>query len=228
MTRRTQPGFTLIEIAIVLVVVGLLLGAIMKGQELVTSARVRSLIQQQESIKTAYLGFFDRYRQFPGDYADATANIPGVSSAACGVAGRLGNGNGNGRIESTDGEHILAWEHLSKSGFMTGSYTCTGNSVVTTDSVPRNAYGQFLQFINDNVYAGAAGQDRNNLKTGNGLPSDILREVDIKTDDGNALQGSFRGSTYTSSGAATDTDCWDATSGSWQSGRANCGGANLY
>lgn len=219
----------MIEVAIVLVVVGLLLGAVLMGQQLITSARVRAVIQQQDGFKAAYFGFIDRYRQLPGDYAGATANIPGVSTAACGVAGSLGNGNGNAQIESANGEFILAWEHLSKSGFVSSAYTCTGNAVVDSGTAPRNAYGQYLRLIYDNVYAGSAPQDRHNLKTGNGMPSDVLREVDHKTDDGNALQGSFRGSTYTS-GAATDATCWDATSGAWASPPvpANCGGANLF
>src|SRR5512142_2289648 len=88
-----QQGFTLIEIAIVLVIIGLLLGGVLKGQELITSARVRNLISHQDGIKAAYLGFVDRYRALPGDYALATTNITGVSTAACSG----GNGNGNGR-----------------------------------------------------------------------------------------------------------------------------------
>lgn len=226
---RAVSGFTLVEIAIVLVAVALLLGAVLIGQELMTGARVRAIIQQQDGIKAAYLGFVDRYRQPPGDYSGATTNIPGVSTAACGVAGSFGNGNGDARIDIANGEHILAWEHLSKSGFLTGAYTCTGNAAVDPDTVPRNAYGHYLRLAYDNVYADGAPQDRNNLKTGNGINSDLLREVDLKTDDANALRGSFRGSTYTS-GTATDTGCWDATSGLWggQPTRANCGGASLF
>lgn len=52
-----QRGFTLIEIAIVLVIIGLLLGGVLKGQELVTSARVRNLISAQDGVKAAFFGF---------------------------------------------------------------------------------------------------------------------------------------------------------------------------
>src|ERR1043166_9992461 len=61
-TMRKQNGFTLIEIAIVLVIIGLLLGGVLKGQELITSARVRNLISQQDGIKAAFFGFQDRFR----------------------------------------------------------------------------------------------------------------------------------------------------------------------
>src|SRR5574340_735598 len=112
MQKQRQGGFTLIEIAIVLVIIGLLLGGVLKGQELITSARVRNMISQQDVIKAAYFGFLDRYRALPGDYADAKNNIKGVNEV----------GNGNGQIE-TGKESILAWDHLSKAGFINGSYT---------------------------------------------------------------------------------------------------------
>ena len=91
---RQQRGFTLIEIAIVLVIIGLLLGGVLKGQELIQSARVRNLISQQDGVKAAYFGFLDRYRALPGDYTTATTNIANiVATAAC----NNGNGNGNGK-----------------------------------------------------------------------------------------------------------------------------------
>ena len=76
---KRESGFTLIEIAIVLVIIGLLLGGVLKGQELITGARVRNLIQQQDGIKAAYFGFLDRYRALPGDYATATTTVNGVT-----------------------------------------------------------------------------------------------------------------------------------------------------
>lgn len=225
--RRAPSGFTLLEIAVGLLVLGLLVGGVLKGQELITAARVRAVIQQQDSVKTAYLGFLDRFRALPGDYANATTTLTGVSTA-CGTASSPGNGNGNARIQSADGEAILAWEHLSKAGFLAGTYTCSGNNAINAASVPRNRYGQHLQLIYDSNYVGNA-RDGHNLKTGNDVPSDILAEVDRKIDDGNALRGTFRGSTYTT-GSATDPACWDVTSGVWSSqpGVPNCGAATLF
>src|SRR5512132_1845412 len=90
--RRHTQGFTLIEIAIVLVIIGLLVGGVLKGQELITGARVRNLISQQDGIKAAFFGFQDRFRALPGDYAAADTNIN------CGSP--CPKGNGNGSIES--------------------------------------------------------------------------------------------------------------------------------
>lgn len=224
MPCRLRSGFTLLELAIVLVIIGLLLAGIIKGQELLTNARVRNIVQQQEGVRTAYLGFMDRFRQLPGDYAAAAANIAGVSTT-CGAAVNPGGGNGDGRIGIADNEYILAWEHLSKSGFLNGIYVC--NAVVDQGGVPRNAYGGFLQLVYDDVYAGNP-RNQHNLKTGNMMPSDILTEIDRKVDDANALQGFFRGSTYTT-GAATDSGCWDA-GGIWSAAvvLSNCGGAVLF
>src|SRR5687767_13938087 len=108
--KRRERGFTLIEIAIVLVIIGLLLGGVLKGQEVITGARVRNLIQQQDGVKAAYFGFLDRFRALPGDYKDATTNIQGATAV----------GDGDGQIELTNGagtpvwEGILSWKHLSK------------------------------------------------------------------------------------------------------------------
>src|SRR5690242_11042809 len=112
--KKQQQGFTLIEIAIVLVIIGLLLGGVLKGQELITGARVRNLIGQQDGVKAAYFGFLDRYRALPGDFKNASTTIDATAT----------NGDGDGVISDTGTtkESINAWEHLAKAGFINGSY----------------------------------------------------------------------------------------------------------
>jgi len=224
-----QRGFTLIEIAIVLVIIGLLLGGVLKGQELITSARVRNVISQQDGVKAAFFGFLDRYRAYPGDYSQATTTIPG-----CAAPTLCQNGNNDGQItdNGTVVEPIAVWEHLSRAGFINGSYTY-GAAPESPTSAPANPYGRYLQLIYDGVYAGATGS-RHNLKTGNQVPSDILAEVDRKVDDGVGDGGSFRFSTYPGqTGIATGNpvaaDCY-AAGGSWDSSTpdSNCGAASLF
>jgi prepilin-type N-terminal cleavage/methylation domain-containing protein len=217
---RQQNGFTLIEIAIVLVIIGLLLGGVLKGQELIQSARVRNLIAQQDGVKAAYFGFLDRYRALPGDYGQATNNIPGCGSCQ--------NGDNNGQI--TGYEAIFAWEHLSKAGFITGSYVAGGATPTAAPSnTPVNPYGALQQLIFDAVYEGAGSASRHNLKTGANISSDILAEVDRKVDDGLATTGQFRFSTF---GSVVNTGeiCFNTTTGAWQSAtpNANCGGVTLF
>ncbi len=228
---KQQSGFTLIEIAIVLVIIGLLLGGVLKGQELITAARVRNIISSQDGIKAAYFGFLDRYRALPGDYseANARANIPG-----CG--GCFG-GNADGRIitDGTSAEAVHVWEHLSKAGFITGSYISgSATAAATTANTPTNPYGSTIQLIFDNVYregnSGGAdtGAPRHNLKTGGNVPSDIMAEVDRKVDDGLAGTGQLRLSSF--GGTSAYNVCAIDTSGAWQSATsiATCGGATLF
>ncbi len=222
---RRGSGFTLIEIAIVLVIIGLLLGGVLKGQELITSARVRNIISQQDGVKAAFFGFQDRFRAIPGDYSQASVNI----------ATGLTNGNGNGQIESiaTGGavdEYIGVWEHLSRSGFINGSYAYAA-APPTTASSPTNPYGMYLTLIYDNVYAGT-NPTKHNLKTGNQIPADILAEVDRKVDDGRADAGSFRFSSYSATGTSpTAANCFNAATGGWivtGTVETNCGASSLF
>ena len=66
-SKRLQAGFTLVEIAIVLVIIGLLLGGILKGQEMITQARIKNVVNDFNGITAAYFAYQDRYRAVPGD-----------------------------------------------------------------------------------------------------------------------------------------------------------------
>jgi prepilin-type N-terminal cleavage/methylation domain-containing protein len=218
-----SAGFTIIEIAIVMVVIGLLLGAALKGQELIAGARVRTLLQRQDEIKTAHFGFVDRYHAPPGDYAQASRTITGVAAGPCGTPAADGNGNGNQQIETTGAENILVWEHLSKAGFLNGSYTCALTVSPATSAF--NTYGEPFDLVNDAQYAGLA-PPRHNLKTGGKIASNLLGEMDRKIDDGDATRGSFRAMLNPSITAA---DCYTAV-GAWrvETPATNCGGASLF
>ena len=98
-------GVTLVEIAIVLVIIGLLLGGILKGQELINNAKVRSIADRQNSLKVAWFAFIDRFQALPGDYVYAAQYIPGAT-----------NGEGNGLI--TQKESPVVFQHLTGSGYL--------------------------------------------------------------------------------------------------------------
>ena len=141
--QKTEGGFTLIEIAIVVVIIGLLLGGILKGQEMIRNARAHNVANQGNAIKASILGFQDRFRALPGDYNRASDNMTGLDNLEECVATAtdlqpllgVGNGDGNSRIggepdEAEDTqtgcqrihELAFAWRHLSAAGFLSGNF----------------------------------------------------------------------------------------------------------
>ena len=212
-------------------------GGVLKGQELITGARVRNLISQQDGIKAAFFGFQDRYRALPGDYAAADTNI------SCGAT-PCAKGNGNGRIESASTpinasathEETLVWSHLTSAGFLNGSYTFA-DTAATDANTPKNPYGSLLDLENDQQYGQGTGPFKHNLKTGAQIPVEIVAEVDRKIDDGLPYSGAFQFSTYAAPGgmppvAPGAQGCIDtaATPNVWgvRSGSTNCGAGTLF
>jgi len=192
-TSASQRGFTLVEIAIVLVIIGLLLGGILKGQELITAAKVRNIADQNSGVQAAYYGFIDRFRQIPGDWpaTNAAQAIPGVTHG----------GNGNGRLDAVGGsawtEPLALWEQLSKAGFIQGNYIggSTAPTAADTDLAPRNAFNGFLVLYRTNNYLDAASTtpaERYHLVLGRNIEVKVMRELDLKIDDGLPETGVLR------------------------------------
>ncbi len=137
----------ILEFVLVLVVVGLLFGGIAAGRELIVAAKARGLINQQEELRVAFFSFQDRYQFPPGDFSDAIRTI-----------GATRNGDGDGRIEGTrewGTENILAWEHLSRAGFIGDRFTYTPTPPYD-NAVPRNPFGPHLDIAFDNWYGDPA------------------------------------------------------------------------
>ena len=114
--KTRQQGFTLVEIAIVLVIIGLLLGGILKGQEMITQAKIKNVIADMSGVSAAMYGYQDRYRALPGDDRAAAGRW------TTGVA----PGNGDGIIEGlylavSPAETAEFWRHLRLAGFVAGT-----------------------------------------------------------------------------------------------------------
>lgn len=110
--NNNQAGFSLIELAIVLMIMGLLIAGILKGRDLIESARLKRVISQLNELRMATSSFLDKYDALPGDFNKASSLIK---------AG-LQDGNGNGLVEgaglSTGSEAMAFWSHLAGAGFI--------------------------------------------------------------------------------------------------------------
>tara|TARA_B100001179_G_scaffold200779_1_gene161461 strand:- start:184 stop:984 length:801 start_codon:yes stop_codon:yes gene_type:complete len=147
LSPAAEKAFSLVELSIVLVILGLLTGGILTGQSLIRAAELRSVTTQVQQIKTAALTFRDKYFALPGDMKNATdfwknANIGNVGGECTAPGTDTGsgtqtcNGNGDGQIKeatttATGFEAFRAWQHLANAGLIEGNYT--GISANTTN-----------------------------------------------------------------------------------------------
>ncbi len=125
-----QYGFTLVEITIVLAIIGLLLGSVLQGQQMVFNSKIRSIINEHESVSAAWLAYQERYRQLPGDDDIAQSRWGGNG---------IRNGNGDGVIDGnwndSSSETGTFWQHMRNDGLLVGART--GD---TSFAMPRNAF----------------------------------------------------------------------------------------
>ena len=192
--KSQQSGFTLVEIAIVLVIIGLLLGGILKGQELINSAKTKSFAQDFRSIQTSLYGYQDRFKALPGDHAGVATAMAGppIADVAGGAGTTLGNGQINGAWNSAvvTEESCLVWQHLRKAGFSAGP-TSEGVVNCTTGAayVPINADGGRIGISSIMNIAGMTGSF--NICSG-GILGKFAKQLDTQLDDGTTNTGSLR------------------------------------
>jgi len=185
--RHAQSGFTLVEIAIVLVIIGLLLGGVLKGQELIENGRVKSAAADMNGISAAYNSYLDRYRKLPGDDGPvATLTARGGSWAAMAAGGNDGIVTAAAAQTFTGaGEVGTFFRHLRAAGFITGDPASVG-----VNALPVNAWGGRVGVVN---IAGIQGRVPARLLVCMGnVPGKAAAALDIQLDDGNPAQGSFR------------------------------------
>ncbi len=192
--KRKQSGFTLIEIAIVLVIIGLLLGGVLKGQELINSARVKNLATDFKNIPVFIYGYQDKFRALPGDDAAVATHVAGTPATT--PANSQGNGVINGAWNSTTktDESYLFWQHVRLAGLAPGS-----TDINAVDYLPVNASGGKIGIQSGTSVAASSPvlDSAGNAIRGSyiicssGILGKFVKQLDIQMDDGNTATGSM-------------------------------------
>lgn len=152
-----KRGFSLVELSIVLVILGLLVGGVLSGQSLIRAAELRSVSTDLSKINTAFYTFRDKYFALPGDMSNATQfwgaahATPATCRTTSSATAATCDGNGDGLIVTLDGgttysEHFHTWKQLANAGLVEGNYTgvaCAGGALCSSagTNVPRVKIG---------------------------------------------------------------------------------------
>jgi prepilin-type N-terminal cleavage/methylation domain-containing protein len=185
--KQKQSGFTLIEIAIVLVIIGLLLGGVLKGQELINSAKVKNLATDFKNIPVYIYGYQDKFRALPGDDSLAPSHLGVASSVAA-----AGNGNGviNGEWDdsTTASESFNFWGHVRLAGLAAGA-TDTGDA----GYIPKNAVGGNIGITNSGTDSPiqTPALKGSYIICSDAIAGKFAKQLDITLDDGNTATGSM-------------------------------------
>jgi prepilin-type N-terminal cleavage/methylation domain-containing protein len=182
--KTMQKGFTLVEIAIVLVIIGLLLGGILKGQEMITQAKIKNAVSDFSGISAAYYGYQDRYRALPGDDPNAATRWSGaISGGGNGVVAGAYNADCTGTLTAAM-ESCLWWDDLRRAGFVAGA----------GGRQPFNAFSGLVGVQTGNTAGGTAlGGFAGLIICSANIPDKVAIAIDTQMDDGKIATGTVRG-----------------------------------
>lgn len=177
--NTSKAGFSLIEMAMVLIVIGLIIGGILKGQELIEAAKLKAVLTQLNEYRLATATFIDRYDGLPGDFDKADICLLPA----------LKNGNRNGFIEgnglSSESEAGQFWQHLAAAGLL------------ISKEPPHAAIGGVIS-VTSNPYPDMPGHwfllGKANQEKGNGALLSPLQamSLDKRADNGDPKSGKIR------------------------------------
>jgi len=187
--KKIQTGFTLIELAIVLVIIGLLLGGVLKGQELINSAKAKNIASDLKNIQIFIYGYQDKFRAIPGDDANASVHINGATNPTT-PAGTLNNSqiNGNWLNPAATDESFLFWQHVRLAGFATGP-----TNVADVNYLPRNAdSGRIGVQSLTAAFVTITNMTGLYVVCSENILGRLAKQIDTNLDDGETSTGSFR------------------------------------
>lgn len=205
--RRSQHAFSMLELAVVLAILGLIAGGVMGGQSLIKASRLRASLAQANGYALAIRQFEEQYGEWPGDFSRANELWADAAS-----------GDGNGSLESPVaaggiGENFQLWRHLQRAGYIVGNYTGAAGSGSEHHAIPGtntpagplpgsafwhhnwgNQTGANTDFFNGDytnvmVFGGA---NASGWPSGSVMTGGNAYEIDSKADDGYPGMGSIR------------------------------------
>jgi prepilin-type N-terminal cleavage/methylation domain-containing protein len=212
----TKQAFSLVELSIVLVILGLLIGGILSGQSLIRAAELRSVSTEYSRYITATQTFRDKYLALPGDMTNATEfwnaahATPATCKATAGSGTQTCNGNGDGNVIYTanSNESYRYWQQLANAGLIEGRYDGITHGTTdyssTAENSPKGKLGSSLWFIlhytslsgNPYYFDGAYGNHyvfgvsrTNGAPNGSILTPEEQWNIDTKIDDGKPALG---------------------------------------
>lgn len=210
-----QRGLTLVQYSIALVVVGLALWAMLKGEEMITQARSKAIIHEIHATSAAYVTYLDRYRAPPGDDSRASNRWAGsVSGNGDGIIAGSYEALPAGVTPTTSEESNLFWWHLRLAGLVPGPTTGTG-----TGAQPNNA---LRSMVGVQTGTGTATMNLSGLIicTAN-IPGKIAIAVDTQIDDRAATTGSLHGALQSGSNPPIAAATFPPTGGNYAETAAN-------
>ena len=188
--NKQQSGFTLVEIAIVLVIIGLLLGGVLKGQELVNSAKVKNFVSDFKAVPLFIYGYQDKFKALPGDDANAATHLGSAVTLLTPTAATLGNGRieGNYNSETATDESLAFWQQVRIANLASGP-TDFSSAALITAAVPRNADGGRIGVQSTSPITGMTGSF---FVCSDAVQGKYTKQIDTTMDDGNTATGSVR------------------------------------
>ena len=188
--NHKQGGFTLVEIAIVLVIIGLLLGGVLKGQELINSAKVKNYINDFKTVPLYIYGYQDKFRALPGDDPAAATHLGSGVTLLTPTSTTLGNGRIEGAYNSTTSadETLAFWQQIRVANLAAGP-TDFSSAAAIAASVPRNVDGGRIGVQSTIPIADMTGSY---FVCSEAIQGKFAKQIDITMDDGNTAGGSVR------------------------------------
>lgn len=209
-SAKEEKGFTLVELAIVMVIIGLLIGGILKGQEMIANAQVSATVAQLKGVDAATSTFRDMYDAIPGDITNPAVRLANCTAAPCSTAGN-GNSVLTGGPGTVAGENLTYWVHLNAADLVSGvnrsGVAAWGQGLPSAKAGGGITVGYIATGVQPNGRTGRGGHWLNiqSIPATAGsaaLSASEAARIDRKMDDGSAATGSVLSTAGTCSSAA--------------------------